>query len=65
MDVTYKVEGLEISEGDQLGLELGRCSYHGATGTPWQWSRRQAIYVYICSYTVALVYIHVGTCTSR
>ena len=38
-DVTYKVEGLEISE-DRLGLEpstfciLGRCSYHGATGTP-------------------------------
>ena len=41
---------------DQLGFEpstfciLDRCSYHKATGTPWQWSRRQAI------YTVALVY---------
>ena len=61
-DVKLHSEGLEIPEerkfGDQLGFEpstfciLDRCSYHGATGTPWQWSRRQAIY----SYTVALVY---------
>ena len=54
MDVTYRVEGLEIPNekiGDQLGLKpstfciLGRCSCHGATGTSWQWSSRQAIYV--------------------
>ena len=47
--------GLEILEerksGDQLGFKpstfciLGRCSYNGATGTPWRWSRRQAIII--------------------
>ena len=59
--VNYTVHGdwKSLKKGDQLGFEpttfciLGRCSYYEATGTPWQWSRRQAIY----SYTVALVYI--------
>ena len=68
-DVIYRVEGLESPKkiGDQLGFEpstfciLGSCSYYGATGTPWQWSRGQVTCMFILIDTLLANNVH-STC---